>query len=910
MKTLCLFFIAATALAQTPALPKGITQGPSAEGITEYRLDNGLQVLLFPDPSKETITVNMTYLVGSKHENYGETGMAHLLEHMVFKGSPKHTDIPKELSEHGSRPNGSTSYDRTNYFETFRASDENLKWALDLESDRMVNSFIRKSDLDSEMTVVRNEFEMGENNPLGVLIERVMSTAYLWHNYGKSTIGSRSDIEHVPIERLQAFYKRNYQPDNAVLLVAGKIDQPKLLDLVQNYFGAIPKPTRVLSPAYTEEPTQDGERSVTLRRTGDVQVVMAGYHFPAGSHPDFAPLDVLVQVLATQPSGRLYKALVETKKAASTSGFDFQLREPGMALFFAQVRKESSLEAAHDALREALHSVVTNPPTTDEVNRGRTELLKQVELELNNSEQIGLELSEWEGMGDWRLLFLHRDRIAKVTDADVARVAKLYFKDSNMTTGLFLPVAKPDRTEIPATPDLVSALKDYKGNAAVAAGEAFDPSPKNIDSRTIRGELQPGIKMAFISKKTRGNSVVAAMSLHFGDEKSLQDRSMAASMAGAMLMRGTTKHTREQIKDEFDRLKAAVQISGSATGASVNIETTRQNLPAVLALVAEVLREPAFPEKEFEQVKQARLAGLEQQKTEPNAIAQLALMRHLNAYPKTDPRYVRTTEESIADTKAVTLDDAKKFYKDFYGASNAEIAVLGDFEAESLQQSISKLFGDWKSPSTFQNLRREYKPVAAANESIETPDKANSMFIAGLPIDVTDESKDYPALVLGNYMLGGGFLNSRLATRIRVKDGLSYGVGSSFSAPTKSNGGQFMVYAIAAPENVAKVEADFKEEMARALKDGFTAEELAAAKSGWLQDQQVSRSQDNELMHKLATERFWDRTMTYDADLAAKVSALTSQEIADALRRNIDVSKISIYKAGDFAKAATAAPTK
>jgi zinc protease len=904
MKTVSFLFVAASLFAQNPALPKGITLGPSVEGITEYRLDNGLHVLLFPDPSKETITVNMTYLVGSKHENYGETGMAHLLEHMVFKGSTKHTNIMQELTEHGTRPNGSTSYDRTNYFETFRATDENLKWALDLESDRMVNSFIRKSDLDSEMTVVRNEFEMGENNPLNVLMERVMSTAYLWHNYGKSTIGSRSDIENVPIERLQAFYKKNYQPDNAVLLIAGKIDPPKLLELIATYFGPIPKPTRVLTPAYTVEPTQDGERSVTLSRTGDVQVVMAGYHFPAGSHPDFAPLDVLVQVLTTQPSGRLYKALVETKKAASTNGFDFQLREPGVGLFFAEVRKESSAQVASDAMLAAIRGVVTNPPTAEEVVRARTELLKQVDLELNNSEQIGLELSEWNGMGDWRLLFLHRDRIRKVTDADVLRVAKLYLKDSNLTTGLFLPTAQPDRTEIPATPDLISTLKDYKGDAAIATGEAFDPSPKNIDSRTIRGELQPGIKMAFVSKKTRGNSVVATIVLNFGEEKSLQDRATAASFAGTMLMRGTSKHSREQIKDEFDRLKASVRVNGGAGSATVNIETTRENLPAVLTLVAEVLRDPAFPEKEFEQAKQARLASLEQQKTEPNAIAQLELMRHLNPYPKGDPRYVRSTEESIADTKTVTLDETRKFYHDFYGASNAEIAVVGDFEPESLQQSVSKLFGDWKSPQPFKIVQHEYKSVDAVNRSIETPDKANAMFFAGLPIDISDESKDYPAMVLGNYMLGGGFLNSRLATRIRVKDGLSYGVGSMFNAPTKANGGQFMVYAISAPQNVTKVEADFREEIARALKDGFTSEELAAAKSGWLQDRQVSRAQDAELVGTLANRRFWDRTMAFDADLAAKISALTPQDVTDALRRHIDLARISIIKAGDFAKAA------
>ena len=230
---------AAPAAAQS--LPTGVERITSVEGITEYRLANGLQVLLFPDQSKQTITVNVTYKVGSRHEGYGETGMAHLLEHLVFKGSPRHRNIPQELTEHGSRPNGSTWFDRTNYFETFAATEDNLRWALDLESDRMVNSFIAKADLDSEMTVVRNELESGENSPTNVLLQRVLSTAYLWHNYGKSTIGSRSDLENVPIDRLQAFYRTYYQPDNAVLLVAGKFDEPKTLELIDAVLRAHPE---------------------------------------------------------------------------------------------------------------------------------------------------------------------------------------------------------------------------------------------------------------------------------------------------------------------------------------------------------------------------------------------------------------------------------------------------------------------------------------------------------------------------------------------------------------------------------------------------------------------------------------------------------------------------------------------
>src|SRR5262249_29395092 len=303
------------------------------------------------------------------HENYGETGMAHLLEHLLFKGSKNHPNVPKELQDHGSRPNGTTWFDRTNYFETFQASDANLEWALDLEADRMVNSFVGKKDLDSEMTVVRNEFERGENSPMDVLEERVMSTAFLWHNYGKSTIGARSDIENVPIERLQAFYRNYYQPDNAVLLVAGKFDEAKTLGLIAKYFSPIPKPQRTLQPNYTVEPTQDGERSVTLRRVGEVQGVIVAYDLPSGSHPDFAALELAAEILGDSPSGRLYKALVETKKAANVQGYTYQFKEPSLAMFGAEVRKESSLDDARDTLLRTIDEVTSKPFTADEVER-------------------------------------------------------------------------------------------------------------------------------------------------------------------------------------------------------------------------------------------------------------------------------------------------------------------------------------------------------------------------------------------------------------------------------------------------------------------------------------------------------------------------------------------------------------
>ncbi|MHB1095987.1 MAG: M16 family metallopeptidase [Gemmatimonadaceae bacterium] len=895
----------AIALAQLPA---GIKKGATVEGITEYNLDNGLSVLLFPDASKQTTTVNITYLVGSRHEGYGETGMAHLLEHMVFKGTPKHADIPAELTNHGARPNGTTWYDRTNYFETVPATDSNLVWALDLEADRMVNSYIAKKDLESEFSVVRNEFEMGENNPMSILFERTASTAYLWHNYGKSTIGARADIENVPIERLKAFYQRYYQPDNAVLVVAGKFDVNRTLGLIAEKFGAIPRPMRALDrgnmiyPTYTAEPVQDGERSVTLRRVGDIQAIIAAYHIPAGTDKDFAAVDVLSTILGDQPSGRIYKALVEKKLAAEASAQNFQLKEPGLLLAYANVRLTQSLDSASRAMLATLDGVTSSPPTAEEVERAKTQLVKQIELTLNNSENVGLSLSEWASMGDWRMLFIHRDRLKAVTPADVQRVAKAYFKPDNRTIGKFIPTAKPDRAEVAWVSDaeIAAATKDYKGSAALAEGEVFDPSAENVETRTTRSALSNGFKLALLPKQTRGNTVNAIIGLRFGDEKSLSGRTTAAQLMGSMLDKGTKTKTRQQVKDEFDKLKARVSIGGAGNNILVTLETTRPNLIPMLRLVGEVLREPAFDAKEFELLRTEGLAGLEQNKSEPQFVAVTAIQRIVNPWPKNHPLYVGTIDEQIADLKAVKVEDVRKVYTDLVGASYGDMAMAGDFDRDSVTAVAQQLFGSWKSPKPFARLKRKAFDVASVTESIETPDKANAFYIGALNLPVRDDQPEYAPLVIGNYILGGGFLNSRLAVRIRQKDGISYGVASGFGAQALDSAAVLQVLAIYNPENIVRLESAFGEEIGRWVKEGVTAAELENAKKAWLQQRLQARARDAELVTRLSQQSFQERTMAYDQALEARVAALTVDQVNATIKKYVNPAKLSAVKAGDF----------
>ncbi len=634
-----------------------------------------------------------------------------------------------------------------------------------------------------------------------------------------------------------------------------------------------------------------------------MQVLAVAYHVPAGSHPDAGPIDLLVQILADTPAGRLHKSMVETHQASSIGGYLQALHDPGFVMFYAEVPPDKPLDVARKTMLATFDGLASAPFTKEELERARTQLLKDIDLTLNNSARVGIELSEWVGMGDWRLFFLHRDEIRKATLEDVQRVAAEYLKPSNRTVGAFYPTPKPDRAEIPATPDVEAELAGYKGDAAIAAGEAFDPSPANIEKRTTRKSLAGGAELALLPKKTRGETVYLSGVLRFGTAGTLEGLDTAGSFASDMLLRGSKKHTRQEIQDLFDRMKARVSIGGGPTQATFGIETTRANLPDVLKLVVEILREPAFPEKEFELLREESLAAIEQQMTDPEAIAFNNFERHLNDFPKGDVRYVETPQEEKADVQAIKLDDAKQFYDRFYGASHAQIAIVGDFDPAAVVPVLEEGFGSWKSAEPFERVPHPFQDIAPEDRSFETPDKPNAVFLGGENLKIRDDDPDYPALLLGNYIFGGGFLNSRLATRIRQKEGLSYGVGSQIAASALDETGSFLEYAIYAPQNAGKLRTAVEEEMQRVMKDGFTEQEVKDARSGYLQARQVSRAQDPELARRLSGYLFLHRTMEYDAKLDAKIAALTPAEILDAMRRHIDPSKMTYIRAGDFANA-------
>ena len=898
--------LASTSPAQTrptSPLPAGIEEVTQVEGITEYRLKNGLQLLLVPDDSKPSTTVNVTYRVGSRYESYGETGMAHLLEHLLFKGTPTTRNVWAEFTKRGLRANGSTWYDRTNYFATFAANDDNLRWYLGWQADAMVNSFIARADLDTEMTVVRNEMEAGENSPNRMLLQQTMAAMYQWHNYGKSTIGARADVENVDIPRLQAFYRNYYQPDNATLIVSGRFDSARVLEIVAQAFGPIPRPTRTIAPTYTLDPPQDGERAVTLRRVGGAPLIYVAYHVPPAASADFAAATLLAQVLGDTPGGRLYKNLVERQLAANTFGFTLALAEPSPLFIGAALAPTQDVDKARAAIGATVDSLATEPVSAEELERARTQWMNDWDKGFADPENIGVALSEAIADGDWRLYFLGRDNVRKMTLADIRRVAAERLRRDNRTVGTYLPTAQPERAPTPARVDVAALVKDYKGDASAVQAESFDPTPANLDARTQRFVLDSGLKVALLPKGTRGHAVQARLRLRFGDVATLNGQDAVAGFVGALLDKGGAGLTRQQIADQFDRLQADVGFSAHGQTVNVNITTRRDRLPAVIELVGKLLREPNFAAPALEEVRVQWLTGIERQKKEPDALIRNKLARYGNPYPRGDIRYEGTFDEDEQDVRAVTLAHVAAFHRRFYSAAYGEFSAAGDLDPAAVRQALVAAFGGWKQPAggALPYARAPQPLVALApTRFIEvTPDKANANLRGLLPVPLMDSDADYPALLMANYLFGSGG-SSRLWRRIRESGGLSYDVRSGVDWNADEPNSSWTVSAIFAPQNQPKVEAALREELALSVKEGFTQKELDEARAGLLNLRRLARAQDGNVASQLASDQRLGRTFAFSQRIDQAIEALSLDQVNAAWRKYIDPTRVVLAWGGDF----------
>ncbi|WP_166919370.1 M16 family metallopeptidase [Flavobacterium poyangense] len=898
----CSLGVISSVHAQKKEMPKYIT---NVEGVKEYALNNGLKVLLIPDASQSNMIVNIVYKVGSINEGYGEKGMAHLLEHMLFKSTKNLGDIKKMLSDKGGNANGTTWFDRTNYYEVFPSNDANLKWSLEMEADRMINSTILQTDLDKEFSVVRNEFEIGENNPDGVLQERILSTAYLWHNYGNSTIGSKEDIERVKAKTLRVFYEKYYQPDNAVLVIAGKFDEKKALEYVGQYFAAIPKPKRVLETPYTLEPAQDGEKFVELKRAGDSKNVGALYHTAPYADKDYAAIDALGEILTADPSGYLYKSLVETHKVSSIYTWQPTVKDASFMYFGVAVPNDKDVKETEGIVRTELDKIATTKYTDEDVNRAKAKLIKQIESVKNNTISFAIGLTEIIGAGDYRLGFIYRDAVEKLTKEDIQRVAEKYFRSNNRTVGVFIPSKDEQRVKAVEYTEaqLVALTKDYKGKAIEKEAAPFEASIKNLKQNLVEGKLSNGAKYGLVKKEIKGGKVQASFKFSVSNEKDLEGKTDVAGILVQLLKTGTKTRTKEQIQDQLDQLKSSVSFGFSEQILTISINTYKENFKAVMDILGDLLVNSTFPENELTKTITEYNTYLESSLNDPQSIAFTEISRLTAKYPKGSIFYTATIQEQIDAYKKIKQAELVDFYQNILGANNGVGCVVGDLDTKTTIEILENTFGKWNSKSKYELAKPIYFDTQKVDKDYITPDKENAVATGKISLKMDTKSPDYPAFIMVNEIIGsGGFLTARIPMRLREKEGISYGAGSFINVPITNDVAFWEYYAFLNPTKKGAVEAATKEEITKALKDGFTEEELKTNLVSWLNKRKTRLGSDETLMSLVNTHLNYGIPLEDYDDLESKVKALKIQEVNSVLKKYITLDKMTSVYVGDFNK--------
>lgn len=878
-------------------LPPGFSFVRNFQNIQHYSLDNGLEVLLFEDQSQANVTVNLTYLVGSRHEGRGEAGMAHLLEHMLFRGTKELRDVKGALQDRGAQFNATTWYDRTNYFETLTPTRENLQFALKLEADRMINSLILQEDLDAEMTVVRNEFEMGENNPVHVLHDQMMSSAYLWHNYGKTTIGNRSDIERVPALTLRKFYEFYYQPDNAVLLVAGQFKADEAISLINTYFASIPRPHRLLDQTYTEEPAQEGPREVVLERAGDKSCVAAAYHIPAAAHEDSAALKVFVDIITDEPGGHLYKELIESGHCSELFSMVYSLCDPGMALIFSRPTDDHQALKLRDVLLNLIEKTAIESIDEQQVKRIKARQLKRFKLAMSNSKDMALKLSEAIACGDWRLFFWHKDQINRVSLADVKRVAAKYFLRSNRTSGVFIPSDQSHRVLINHVKSIEQVVGQLAEDHSLVAGEAFEASIKNIEGLVRRLAKPLDYKIAYLPKKTRGQSVRAQAIFRYGYDQALRPWQEELCMLPTMLWRGTSKLDYQAVRDKLDALMSTLDLSGHAGMMTASIKSECQYIDQSLELLADLVKKPAFKPEEFLIVKQREIDDYEEIKSDPQRLGFHELERLKSPWPKETMLYVPSFDERIEALKVLSVDKIEDAYKQVFSWQNLSIAMVGDADGEKLWRVLPELFAG-QAKVDYQRVKRPHIKNTVGNFVFHTPDKEMAIIAMAYNFPMRDDHADYAALKIANYMFGEN-MNSRLMSRIREKEGISYGAGSWLEVGRHDECASLNIYAMAAPASVKRAQRAITEEWLRFVEQGVEEQELNHARASMWLSFSNNLANDGYLVNTLAADLEIARNFNWREHLFASINQLSLFDIKNAVQKWWQSAQFSVVTAGD-----------
>ena len=860
-------------------------------GIKEYTMtSNGLRVLLKQDNTAPVATFMVTYEVGSRNEAIGYTGSTHLLEHLMFKGSRKFNtkkgnSVFQTLQSLGARMNATTWLDRTNYFAVLPS--EHLETLIEIEADRMRSAYIKEEDRQSEMTVVRNEFERGQNSPSGVLDENIWATAYQAHPYHHSTIGWKEDIENVSIERLKEFYDTFYWPNNATAIAIGDFTEADALSMIKKHFGKIRKSTKPIPEVYTAEPKQEGIRTITLKRAGQQGIVGVAHKTPSATSPDAAAFMVLSSILSSGKNSRFYKNITDKGLTTSVYIWDSLFRDPGLFTVYANLSPDVDHKTVEEAIVNEYEKIKKDGVSEEEVKRAQSQLIASMKFSQDGSYAVASGLNEAIASGDWTLYTTYGDKIGAVTKEDIKKIVNKYFLEDLSTIGYFVPLGSGGQGQKPATS--AKELEKMKQ-------KHFSTEEELLSSKIIDTEPVKGIRLLTLK---RGTGVVTMRGSMLGGDIYSTKNNRTADMVAAMLDQGTTNMSKFEISEKLESAGARLSFFNGQARVGFSGKFLSDDTNMVIGLLADQLKNPLFSKDELEKSKKRQIAGYKRSKesTRGNAMNDM-----LQAFYGSDHQNSPTNpDRAIEQIKKLTSEDLKDYHSKNYGLGSMVLVVVGDVDHMKMENLIKQSFDEWKQ-SPLKNKEEQKTGNKVANKAYVTmEDKTSTDFVVGTALGIDRYHPDYLPLYLATHTLGGNF-SARLMQTVRVKEGLTYGINSALSGFGNSNDGYWMVGGTFSPKLLSKGESSTLREIKKWAEGGITQKELDVTKSTLIGGFQVGFDTTGGLAGGILNAAVVHNDLTYLDSYPNMLQSITLDRVNSAISKYISFDGLYQVAAGTIDK--------
>lgn len=859
-------------------------------GIKEYKMtSNNLRVLLKKDKSAPVATFMVTYEVGSRNEAIGYTGSTHLLEHLMFKGSRKFNttkgnSVFQTLQSLGARMNATTWLDRTNYFAVLPS--EHLESLIEIEADRMRNAWIKEEDRQSEMTVVRNEFERGQNSPSGVLDEHIWATAYHAHPYHHSTIGWKEDIENVSIERLKEFYDTFYWPNNATAIAIGDFEEKDALAMIKKHFGKIRKSTKPIPEVYTAEPEQEGIRTVTLKRAGQQGIVGVAHKTPSATNKDAAAFMVLSSILSSGKNSRFYKNITDKGLTTSIYIWDSLFKDPGLFTVYANLSPDVKHKTVESLIIQEYEKIKTDGVTEAEVKKAQAQLVAAMKFSQDGSYAIASGLNEAIASGDWTLYTTYSEKIKNVTKEDVQRVVVEYFKEDLSTVGYFIPKNKGAQGEraITSAKELEKIKKKYITGV----------EEENLSSKIVQSEPISGVRLFSLE---RGSGVVTMQGSFLGGDVYSNENRRVSDMVASMLDQGTKNMSKFEISEKLESVGARLNFFNGQARVGFSGKFLEEDTEMVFEIMADQIKNPLFSEQELEKVKKRAIAGYKRSKESTRGNAMNNMLEAF--YGKDHQNSPTNPDQAIEDIKKITAQNLEEYHSKNYGTGSMVIVVVGDIKHQELEKMVKESFGGWKKSPLNTKKEERVASKKAGKVYLTMQDKTSTDFLVGTALEIDRYHPDYLPLYLGTHTLGGNF-SARLMQTVRVKEGLTYGINSSLSGFGNGNDGYWMVGGTFAPQLLSKGESSTLREVKLWLEKGITQKELDVTKSTLTGGFQVGFDTTGGLASGILSAVVTHNSLEYLDSYPEQVKKITLDQVNEAIKKYITLDGLYRVAAGSI----------